>query len=85
MKQFITTKLFHAMQEVSQKGTHIDMHALRNVYDEFVALVFSEHSKFQNHTAYRDALVYTVSELTGMAKQVEEKGVIFFCKPDIFD
>ncbi|MDR0796191.1 MAG: RteC domain-containing protein [Tannerella sp.] len=77
MKRFIATKFFHAMQEVSQKGTLVDMHVLRNVYDEVVVMILSEYDNFKNLVAYRNALVYTVSEIKGMAKQVPPKKQFF--------
>ena len=78
MKQFINTKLFLAMQDVSQKGTNIDIGVLKSLYDDFVAIVFSEFSSFQNHSAYRNALVYAVSELTGMTKLLSKKSLTIF-------
>lgn len=80
MKQFINTKLFLAMQDVSQKGTNIDLPVLKNLYDDFVASLFSEYSSFQSRIAYRNALVYTASELTGMTKQLQEKSLVIFEK-----
>jgi hypothetical protein len=63
MKRFISTKLFLALQEASQKGIDMDAKVLRNSYDEFVESVFQGRTAFTDKAAYHDALVYTCVEL----------------------
>ena len=62
MKRFISMKLFHALQEASQKSIDLDARILENKYDEFAMLVFSGNA-VSNRAAYRNALVYTRVEL----------------------
>ena len=73
MKRFINTDFFLTLQDISQNGTIVDSRLLKSIYDEFVVLILSESTKFQNHVAYRNALVYTVSELTVIGKEFQKK------------
>jgi hypothetical protein len=69
MKQFISTKLFFALQEASQKNIDIDVQVLENSYDEFVNRLFKDYTA-ANIAAYRNILVYTRVEfanLTGVS------------------
>jgi hypothetical protein len=63
MKQFISTKLFLALQDASQKGIDKDAKVLQNGYDEFVNSVFQGRTAFTDKSVYHDALVYTCVEL----------------------
>jgi hypothetical protein len=63
MNRFISTKLFLALQDASQKGIDKDAKALKNGYDEFVESVFQGKIAFCDKAAYHDALVYTHVEL----------------------
>jgi hypothetical protein len=56
MKKFISTKLFLALQDASQKGINMDAKALQNSYDEFVVSVFQSRAIFTDKAAYHDAL-----------------------------
>jgi hypothetical protein len=64
MKRFISTKLFLALQESSQKGIDTDAKVLQNGYDKFVESVFKGRTAFTDKSAYHDALVLTCVELT---------------------
>lgn len=82
MKKFISTKLFLALQEASQKGADIDAQVLENSYDEFVMLLFSESTASTDRAAYHNALVYTRIELTVLTEISEKKKrQIIFAKP----
>jgi hypothetical protein len=63
MKRFISTKLFLALQEASQRGIDTDAKVLQNGYDKFVKSVFQGRTAFADKSAYHDALVYTGVEL----------------------
>jgi hypothetical protein len=63
MRRFISTKLFLALQEASQKGIDMDAKVLQNGYDEFVESVFQGRTAFTDKSAHHDALVYTCVEL----------------------
>jgi hypothetical protein len=65
MKQFISTKLFLALQEASQNDTDIEVHVLESSYDEFVNLLFKDYTSVDRF-AYRNTLVYTHVELTNL-------------------
>jgi hypothetical protein len=78
MKRFTDTKFFLALPEMLQRDTDTGALRLKSLYDEFVALIISEKSRFQNHTAYRNALVYTVSRLTEMTRLFQKKSSQFF-------
>jgi hypothetical protein len=73
MKQFISTKLFLALQETSQKGVDIDAKVLKNGYDEFVLLLFSGNAASADRAAYHNALVYTRVELAILAEIPQKK------------
>jgi hypothetical protein len=64
MKRFISTKLFLALQDASQKGIDKNTKVLQNGYDEFVNSVFQGRTAFIDKSACHDALVYTCVELT---------------------
>jgi hypothetical protein len=63
MNRFISTKLFLALQDASQKGIGKDAKVLKNDYDEFVEFVFRGRTAFTDKATYHDALVYTCVEL----------------------
>jgi hypothetical protein len=63
MNRFISTKLFLALQEASQKGIDMDAKVLQNGYDEFVESVFHGKTAFCDKAAYHDALIYARVEL----------------------
>ena len=72
MKQFITTKLFLALQEASQTGIDGDAGVLENGYEEFVMLLFSEKTATTDKITYYNKLVYTrveLASLTGVSKK----------------
>ena len=72
MKQFISTKLFLALQEASQTGIDEDAGVLENGYEEFIMLLFSEKTAFTDKVTYHNKLVYTRVEfgsLTGVSKK----------------
>jgi hypothetical protein len=73
MKRFISTKLFLALQEVSQKGIDKDAKVLKHDYDEFVIFVFQSKTTFTDKAAYHDALVYTRVELATLPDVSGEK------------
>ncbi|MDR0412211.1 MAG: hypothetical protein LBH61_00200 [Dysgonamonadaceae bacterium] len=73
MKKFISTKLFLALQEASQKGIDIDARVLENSYDKFVRLLFSENAASTNKVAYHNALVYIRVELACLTEIPEKK------------
>lgn len=68
MKRFTTTKFFLSLQEASQKGVDIDAQVLKNDYDEFTMLLFSQGAVLSDKTAYYHSLVYTRVELAGLTK-----------------
>ena len=68
MKRFISTKLFLALQEASQKDIDTDAKVLQNGYDEFVKSVFQGKTIYTDKSAYHDALVYTRVELATLPK-----------------
>ncbi|MDR0231388.1 MAG: hypothetical protein LBI82_04640 [Dysgonamonadaceae bacterium] len=68
MKQFISTKLFLTLQEASQSGIDRDAKVLKNGYDEFVMLLFSEKTAFTDKTSYHNELVYTRVELASLTE-----------------
>jgi hypothetical protein len=63
MKRFISTKLFLALQEASQRGIDKDARVLQRDYDGFVKSIFQGRAAFRSKAAYRDALEYTRVEL----------------------
>jgi hypothetical protein len=86
MKRFISTKLFLALQEASQKGTDIDTQILKNGYDEFITLLFSENAASTDKVVYHNMLVYIRIELTGLTKISRKKKAIYLRKAiDIVD
>ncbi|MDR0699078.1 MAG: hypothetical protein LBG28_07685 [Tannerella sp.] len=72
MKRFISTKLFLALQEASQKNIEIDVQVLENSYDEFVNRLFKDCTA-ENRSAYRNSLVYTHAELASLTGVSEKK------------
>jgi hypothetical protein len=66
MKQFISTKLFLALQDASQRGIDTDAKVLKSWYDKFAALLFEENAAATDRAAHYNALVYTRVELSGM-------------------
>ena len=68
MTQFISTKLFFALQETLRTGIDEDINLLKKGYDEFVTLLFSESVAFEDKIAYHHILVYTRVELTTLTE-----------------
>ena len=68
MKQFISTKLFLALQETSQTGIDGDVKVLKDGYDEFVMLLFSKYIDFTDKLTCFNMLVYTRVELAGFTE-----------------
>ena len=73
MDKFISTKLFLALQDASQKGIDKDAKVLRNGYDEFAISVFQGRTVFTDKAAYHDALVYSRVELTTLPEIAGKK------------
>jgi hypothetical protein len=73
MKKFTSTKLFLTLQEASQKGADVDTQVLKNDYDEFVTLLFSENAASTDKVAYHNTLVYTRIELAILAEVPQKK------------
>jgi hypothetical protein len=68
MKQFISTKFFRVLQEISQTGINMDTQILQNSYDEFVILLFQGIASPHNKAMYHSTLVYTRVELAGLTE-----------------
>ena len=66
MKRFISTKFFCTLQEASQTGVIVDDNVLETGYDEFAQFVFSEDCNLSDRTVYRQILLYTRVELSGL-------------------
>jgi hypothetical protein len=79
MKQFISTKLFLALQEASQKNTDIDVHALENSYGEFANLLFKGCTAVDK-SAYHSILVYTRVELANLTGVSGKKCLVLPCQ-----
>ncbi|MDR2914766.1 MAG: hypothetical protein LBV74_08040 [Tannerella sp.] len=75
MKRFISTKFFLTLQEASQKGIEVDAEVLKNGYDEFVLLLFSECTALNNKTVHYNALVYTRTELSALTGVSGKKSI----------
>jgi len=73
MKQFISTKFFLALQEASEKGTDICTQLLKNEYDKFAILVFSESRTPADKKAHHNALAYTCVELAFLIMESKKK------------
>ena len=73
MKQLISTKFVRKLRTVSQKGANIDAQVLENDYDEFVKIVFAENADTIDKSAFRQMLVYTRVELSGLTQVSEKK------------
>jgi hypothetical protein len=65
MKQFISTKLFLALQEASQKDIDIEVQVLESSYDGFVNLLFKDCT-VADRSAHHNILVYTRVELANL-------------------
>ena len=66
MKRFISTKFLRTLREASQTGIDKDIDVMQNEYDDFANSVFSEGSAKTDKNAYRNALVYTREEISGV-------------------
>ena len=66
MKHFISTKFFLALQKASQTGIDVDTKVLKTGYDEFVKFVFLEDVTVTDRTVYRQRLLCTRVELSGL-------------------
>jgi hypothetical protein len=73
MKRFISTEFFLSLKEASQKGVEADTGVLKNGYDEFVRLLFTESVACTDKTAYYRSLAYTRLELECMTGVAGEK------------
>ena len=73
MKQFISAELLLALQKMSQTGFDGDARTLKNGYEEFVMLVFSEDAVHTDKVSYRNMLVYTRVELASLTEVTEKK------------
>jgi len=61
------------LQESSHKGIDLDIGILKNGYDKFAIFVFSESKVFTDMAAYRNVLVYTRVELSGLTEVSKKK------------
>ena len=82
MKQFISSKLFFTLQKVSKSGIDVDDNNLKDGYDEFVDLLFSESNTSTDKTTLHNTLVYSLVELHSLAK-VSKKNAISYLEKDI--
>jgi len=73
MQTFISTKFFLALQETSQTGITVSTHVLRNCFDEFVMLLFSQSAALTCKAAFLNSLDYTRVELMTLTDEVSEK------------
>ena len=73
MKKFISTRFILTLQETSQTGIEVNTPEMTSEYDTFATLIFLESDNFPSRTKYREALVYTLSELAGLAKYFQKK------------
>jgi hypothetical protein len=73
MKRFTDTKFFLALQETSQKGIDVNTHLLKNCYDEFVRLLFSQSAALTCKAALLNTLNYTHVELVSLTDEVSGK------------
>ena len=78
MKQFISSKLFLALQEVSQSGIDEDTNVLKNRYDEFVMLLLLKGGAFPNKVTYYNKLIYTRVELAYLTVVSKKKSSNLF-------
>jgi hypothetical protein len=67
-KQFISTKLFFALQEASQKNIDIKVQVLENNYDKFAGTLFSATTLSQNKVEIHSILCYTRVEFSVLQK-----------------
>jgi hypothetical protein len=80
MNRFISTKLFLALQEASQKGIDRDAKVLKNGYDEFVMSIFQGRTAFTDKAAYHDVLVYTRVELATLSEVSGKNAAVYLRK-----
>lgn len=80
MKRLILTKFFTSLQKASKKGIDINMKVLRNEYEEFAILVFSESLTSTDKTTYHNILVYTCMELSGLTDEAKKNTAIYLRK-----
>jgi hypothetical protein len=66
MKRFVSTELFRTLREASQKGIDLSADVLKNRYDEFATLLFSEKISSASRITCYNALIYTRVELSGL-------------------
>ena len=73
MKTFISTKFFLALKEASQTGITMNTHVLKNCFDEFVILLFSQSAALTCKVSLLNSLDYTRIELITLTDEVSEK------------
>ena len=73
MKQFMSTRLFHTLQEASQSGIDRDVQILKTEYEEFVTLLLSKNTTLTDRVIYYNKLVYVRVELRCLTYGIEKK------------
>jgi hypothetical protein len=69
MKQFISTKFFLLLQEVSQNGTEVDAKVLEHKYEAFAYLLFSKTTLSLNKMVFNNTLCYVRVEFASLQRQ----------------
>ena len=80
MKRFTLTEFFLALQEASQNGIENNTGKLKDEYDKFASLVFSESMNDADKSAIHDALMYTGVELEFLTSGIGKKNAAFILK-----
>ena len=73
MNRFILTKFVLTLEKASQKDIALDVHVLKKEYGKFALLVLSEGIAVAGKSDYRNALVYTRVELSGLTAALRKK------------
>jgi hypothetical protein len=68
MKQFITTKFVLALKDAFQKGNDVNTQVMEKEYDKFTILLLTDTTLSLDRVAYRNSLIYTREELTGLVE-----------------
>jgi len=77
MKELVSTKFFHSLQEISQTGIDKSAERLQNEYDDFANIIFSlgsdceqclQRERTDNRVICHNMLVYTRIELSGLKR-----------------
>ena len=77
MKELVSSKFFHSIQEASQTGIDKNANILQNEYDDFADLIFSmgsdcerclQRERTDNRIICHNMLVYTRIELFGLKR-----------------